>query len=130
MTSCSGLAFWSACIIIVIVTCSFSGCTSSQPIQTIPPTNTTPVGGLNTILIKNFAFSPANLTIKTGTTVTWLNQDEAVHQIESDSKVQGVFLSNSLAYGESFTFTFIQAGTYTYHCTYHPTMKGAIMVIS
>ena len=130
MTSCSGLVFWSACIIIVIVACSFSGCTSSQPIQTIPPTNTTPVGELNTIVIKNFAFSPANLTIKTGTTVTWLNQDEAVHQIESDSKAQGVFLSDSLAYGESFTFTFTQPGTYTYHCTYHPTMKGAIIVVS
>ena len=131
MTSCSGLVFWSVCMIIVIVACSFSGCTSSQPDQTIPAATTTPAGGLNTTtVIKNFAFSQANLTIKTGTTVTWLNQDEAVHQIESDSKVQRVFLSDSLAYGESYTFTFTQPGTYTYHCTYHPTMKGAVIVVT
>ena len=47
-----------------------------------------------------------------------------MHQIESDRKVQGVFISDSLAYGQSFTFTFTQPGTYTYHCAYHPTMKG------
>ena len=85
---------------------------------------------MNTIAIKNFAFNPENLTIRTGTTVTWLNLDEAVHQIESDSKAQGVFLSDSLVYGESFTFTFTQPGIYTYHCTYHPTMEGAIIVVS
>jgi len=117
-------------MIMLILTCSFSGCTSSQPLQTTPPTTTAPADGLNTIVIKNFAFNPENLTIKTGTTVTWQNQDEAIHQIESDSKAQGVFLSDSLAYRESFTFTFTQPGTYTYHCTYHPTMKGAIIVKS
>ena len=131
MSSCSSLIFWSVCMILLILTCSFSGCISSQPVTNDHSDNcATPSAGLNTIVIKNFAFSPANLTIKTGTTVTWLNQDEAVHQIESDSKAQGVFLSDSLAYGESFTFTFTQPGTYTYHCTYHPTMKGAIMVKS
>jgi plastocyanin len=114
----------------VIVACSFSGCTSSQPIQTVPPTNTTLVGELNTIVIKNFAFSPANLTIKTGTTVTWLNQDVAVHQIESDSKIPVAFISDSLAHGASFRFTFTQPGNYTYHCIYHPTMKGTIIVQS
>ena len=101
---------------------------SSQPVQMTSPTSATPADGINTIAIKNFAISPENLTIKTGTTITWLNEDDAVHQIESDSKVQGVFVSDSLAYGQSFTFTFTQPGTYTYHCAYHPTMKGEIIV--
>ena len=83
---------------------------------------------LNTIAIKNFAFSPVILTIKTGTTVTWMNQNGAVHQIVSDSGTP--FTSDSLASGASYQFTFIQPGTYTYHCTYHPTMKGTIIVQS
>ena len=89
-----------------------------------------PEDGLTTIAIKNFTFSPSNITIRAGTTVTWLNQDEAVHQIDSDSKAQVAFVSDSLPHGASFPFTFTQPGTYTYHCTYHPTMKGTIVVQS
>jgi plastocyanin len=118
-------------MIILILTCSFSGCISSQPIQTTAPTTAaTQPDELNTIAIQNFTFSPANLTIKTGTTVTWMNQDEAVHQIDSDLNIPVAFYSDSLAHGASFPFTFTQPGTYTYHCTYHPTMKGTIIVQS
>jgi plastocyanin len=87
-----------------------------------------PADGLNTIVIKNFIFSPANLTIKNGTTVTWMNQNGAVHQIVSDSGTP--FTSDSLASGESYQFTFIKPGNYNYHCTYHPTIKGTIIVKS
>ena len=79
---------------------------------------------------KKFYLQSGKSDHQAGTTVTWLNQDEAVHQIDSDSKAQVTFVSDSLAHGASFSFTFTQPGTYTYHCTYHPTMKGTIVVQS
>jgi plastocyanin len=82
------------------------------------------------IAIKNFAFSPATLTIKTGTTVTWTNQDGAPHQIASDPGAPVAFKSESLVTGASYQFTFTQAGIYSYHCTIHPSMKGTIIVQS
>lgn len=86
--------------------------------------------GSNSIAIKNFAFSPAILTIKTGTTVTWMNQDGAVHQIASDPGTPVAFNSGLLDTGKSYPFTFTQPGTYTYFCTVHPSMKGTIIVQS
>jgi len=130
MTSYSHGIFWSVCAILLVLTCSFSGCTSSQSPVTTTPTTPAPVGGSNAIVIKNFAFSPANLTTRSGTTVTWMNQDGAVHQIASDSGTPVAFTSGSLANGASYQFTFTQPGTYTYICTVHPSMKGTIIVQS
>jgi plastocyanin len=79
-------------------------------------------------MIKNFEFSPATLTIKTGTTVTWMNQDGAPHQIASDPGSVVAFISESLENGASYQFTFNQPGTYSYYCTIHPSMKGTIIV--
>ena len=130
MTSHSRVLFGSVCAIMLILTCSFSGCTSSLIPQVTIPTTSVPYGGSTIITIKNFSFSPANLTIKTGTTVTWTNQDEAVHQIDSDKKTPVAFTSISLADGESFSFAFTQPGTSTYHCVYHSSEKGTIIVQS
>lgn len=79
------------------------------------------------VSIKNFAFSPANITITKGTTVTWTNNDTTVHTIvETDGK-NGPN-SNSVNPGDSYTFTFSQAGTYKYHCSIHPEMTGTVTV--
>jgi plastocyanin len=130
MTSYSRSIFMTACVILLVLACSLSGCTSPQsPVATAPATPA-PLGGSNEIVIKNFAFSPASLTIKTGTTVTWSNQDGAVHQVASDPVTPVEFTSDSLANGASYQFTFTKPGTYTYHCTIHPTMKGTIIVQS
>ena len=115
---------------MLVVTCLFAGCTSAQSPPATTPATPTPAGGSNQIAIKNFAFSPAALTIKTGTTVTWTNQDGAPHQISSDPGAPVAFNSESLANGASYQFTFTQAGTYDYHCTIHPAMKGTIIVQS
>ena len=87
-------------------------------------------GGGSAITIKNFAFDPAVLTVKPGTTVTWLNQDPAPHAIASDTTSAVAFSSESLANGASYAFTFTQPGTYTYHCSIHPSMTGTIVVQS
>lgn len=78
------------------------------------------------IEISDFEYSPRTLTIKTGESVTWTNQDSVSHTVTSDSgnELDSELLSN----GEAYTHTFNTAGNYEYHCTPHPNMKGTIVV--
>lgn len=93
-----------------------SGCTQ----QTI-----TPGTGTTTISIKNFSFSPNSLTVANGTMITWINDDSVDHTIIADD---GLFTSGTLTPGDNFTHLFIKTGTYTYHCSIHPSMTGTIQV--
>lgn len=77
----------------------------------------------NQVNIQGFAFSPAELTVKVGTTVKWVNMDPANHQIKSS-----LFGSKVLSTGQSHEFTFKTVGTYNYSCSIHPTMTGTIIV--
>ncbi|MDE1970261.1 MAG: cupredoxin family copper-binding protein [Patescibacteria group bacterium] len=79
-----------------------------------------------TVIVKNFAFNPSMLTIKRGTRVTWVNNDNVSHTVTSDDG--NLFNSGTLAPGRSFSFTFTTVGTMTYHCGVHPSMKGQIVV--
>jgi plastocyanin len=98
--------------------CSLYGNQTSIPNAPISTNNTS-----NTINIENFAFSPATLTVKAGTTITWTNNDGAPHQIKSLT-----FNSDSLKKGQSFSFTFAKVGTFDYSCGIHPSMLGKIIV--
>ena len=71
-------------------------------------------------------FSPANLTVKVGKTVTWVNKDTVTHTVTSDGS--SLFDSGFMPTGATFQFTFTAAGTYPYYCTVHPYMKGTIVV--
>jgi plastocyanin len=74
------------------------------------------------IKIANFTFDPPTLTVKAGTTVTWVNIPHVV------SEKNGTFRSNALDTDESFTQTFPAAGTIEYFCAIHPRMTGKIIV--
>jgi plastocyanin len=79
-----------------------------------------------TISIGNFTFAPATLTVKAGTTVTWINKDDIPHAIASAT---GAFTkSKALDTDDTFSFTFATPGTYKYFCYLHPRMVGAIVV--
>jgi LPXTG-motif cell wall-anchored protein len=83
------------------------------------------VGSSPVFSIEDFFFSPVNMTVAPGTTVTWVNNGQSPHTSTADD---GTWDSGTLQPGESFSFTFRQAGTYTYHCTIHPNMTGTITV--
>jgi plastocyanin len=127
MSAYPRMLFLIACTVLVILACTVAGC-SSGPAPSTPAAPPASTGGGNTISIKNFAFDPATLTVKTGTTVTWTNNDGAPHTIASDAGSPAAFSSDSLSTGASYTFTFTQTGTYTYHCSIHPSMKGTVIV--
>lgn len=78
--------------------------------------------------IKDFAFTPSKITVKKGTTVTWTNQDTARHDITPDRPGEEFKASQLLAKGESYSFTFNTAGTYSYYCSPHPYMKASVEV--
>ena len=81
--------------------------------------------GALAVEIKNFAFNPMELTVPVGSTVTWTNIDSVAHTATADD---GIFNSGNLNPGQSFSFEFEKAGTYTYNCSYHLSMRGTIIV--
>jgi plastocyanin len=78
------------------------------------------------VVIENFAFSPAAITVSIGTTVTWTNKDSATHTVVSTSG--NVLNSGNIPQGGTFSFTFKDKGSYDYHCGVHPSMTGKVVV--
>lgn len=78
-----------------------------------------------TVKIDNFTFTPQRLTVKAGTTVTWVNEDDIPHTVAATQKA---FKSKVLDTDDKYTFTFTTAGTYEYFCSLHPHMTGTIVV--
>jgi plastocyanin len=77
------------------------------------------------IEIDNFKFGIVSIDVAKGTTVTWTNHDDVPHTVVSTTKV---FKSPPLDTGESFNYTFKDAGTFEYYCSMHPRMTGKIVV--
>ena len=80
----------------------------------------------NRIEIKDFAFNPQTLTVKSGEKVTWINRDDEPHTIVSVEKQ--FKKSTALDTDQEFTITAGAPGTYTYFCSVHPKMTGTIVV--
>jgi plastocyanin len=77
------------------------------------------------VMIDNFVYSPVPLTVKVGTTVTWINHDDIPHTVDS---TQGKFKSAALDTDDKFEFRFTEAGEYPFYCRIHPKMTGKIVV--
>ncbi len=103
------------------------GCSKSSSIYGNPNPNPNPgpTKGSNAVVIQNMAFNPASLTVSANTTVTWTNKDAIAHTVTSDT---GLFDSGSLGSGGTFSYTFTQTGTYSYHCAIHTYMTAKIIV--
>jgi plastocyanin len=79
-----------------------------------------------TVVIQNFSFKPAHITVKRGTRVTWINKDMTKHTATASN---GAFDSGILRPGQSYSHTFKTAGrTNNYHCEIHPFMRGSVTV--
>jgi plastocyanin len=80
----------------------------------------------NRIEIKDFAFNPQTITVKSGEKVTWINRDDEPHTIVSVGKQ--FKKSTALDTDQEFTITVGVPGTYDYFCSVHPKMTGTIVV--
>jgi plastocyanin len=80
----------------------------------------------NQIGIDNFSFTPRVITVKRGTTVTWINNDDVPHVIVN---VQGRFAGSKVMDTDArYSYKFTSAGAYDYFCSIHPTMTGKVVV--
>ncbi|HSW89581.1 MAG TPA: cupredoxin domain-containing protein [Patescibacteria group bacterium] len=109
-----------------------SACTSNTQAPVASPaaqinSSTSPaaVNNQNVVTMQGYAFFPATITIKAGQTVTWKNADNTIHSATADDKS---FDTGTFDQSTDKTVTFSKPGTYTYHCSIHPMMKGTIIV--
>jgi plastocyanin len=85
-----------------------------------------PASSANTVVqIKRSSFAPASVTINAGDSVTWRNTDTINHQVVANN---GSYASPILGPGKSYTRTFRNGGTFRYHDSLHPTLRGTIVV--
>jgi plastocyanin len=99
--------------------------TRTQP--TASPDEAVAAADSATVEIKNFAFSPATMTVKPGAKITITNQDIPGHSFTSDDGKS--FDTKVIAQGKSATITApTTPGSYPFHCTPHPNMKGTLSV--
>jgi plastocyanin len=131
----------SGAALAAVAALAFAGCGGgsgggSSTAITAPSTNAPGTSGSDAaagaqqsadVPIKGFKFVPATVKLKVGGTVTFTNDDSASHTATSDTA--GVFDTNGLDKGQAKKVTFTKAGTFAYHCDFHPFMKGAIVVV-
>jgi plastocyanin len=80
--------------------------------------------GAGEVIIEGFTFVPETIEVPTGTAVTWTNKDSAAHTVVEE----GLFESEELDQGETFSFTFDTPGEYSYICGIHPYMTATVTV--
>lgn len=99
--------------------------TSSALIVALSGLSVARAEGPNAVVIKNFMFSPMELTVKAGSTVTWKNLDGEPHTVVNDA---GMFRSAALDQNDTYQFKFDKPGVYKVFCGIHPNMKETITV--
>lgn len=77
----------------------------------------------HTVSIESMQFGSDELSVKRGDRIVWVNKDLFPHTVTGKA-----FDSGDIPVGESWTYVAAAPGRYTYTCTYHPTMKGTLIV--
>lgn len=101
--------------LLLLGSCSKSATNSNSSGTNTPSPNTVNISGMS---------FPA-ITVKAGSTVTWMNMDAMAHTVTADDNS---FTSTNLAHGDVFSYTFPTAGSYNYHCKIHAGMSGTVTV--
>ena len=84
-----------------------------------------PAGETITVRIDGMRFNPENITVKPGTTVTWVHGSQMPHTINGNA--DGL-RSGTLYNGQQYSHTFNATGSYNYSCGLHPSMTGSVVV--
>jgi plastocyanin len=112
--------------LLLLAACSGGGAATTTTTTTAGGSSTSAAGGGQfQVVIDSFAFTPAELTVPVGATVTWVNHQGARHDVVA---ADGTFTSPLFGDGEAFSFTFAAPGEYPYVCSIHAGMEGTIIV--
>lgn len=126
--------YLAAAAAVLVFTAACGSNYSSAPSSPSPSPSPAPATGGPSLAITipsgaatlaNRAFSPDELDVSVGDTVTWTNTDSVSHTSTSD---RSGWDSGVVAPGGKFSFAFQAAGTYQYHCAIHPGMVGTVVV--
>jgi len=86
-----------------------------------------PAGSVD-VKIASFDYTPKMVEVKAGGSITWTNQDKALHNAQTDSGAKGAFKTKDLNAGDSDEIAFEEPGTYSYYCVYHRFMTATVEV--
>ena len=117
--------------VALLVTIPETAACGKTPAITLPINEVTPTLNYAEVKMEGAGFRPQTITLPAGTTVTWVHVDNTEdsawwwHSAVSDT---GLFDSGSLFLGNTFSYTFIEPGTYGYHCDNHPYRVGRVVV--
>ncbi len=122
--------FIRAAAVLAALPLAFACSKTSYPTSNSTPSDSSrtpnPPPAAASVIIKDFSFSPASLSVAKGTTVRWTNNGPTTHTVTSNTSL---FDSGNIAAPNgTFSYTFSTAGTYAYHCSIHPNMTGTITV--
>lgn len=101
---------------------------ATQPQQPTPSgasSDSKAAGESVTVRINGMRFEPASITVKPGTTVTWIHEGRMPHTISGNADGLG---SSTLYNGQAYSHTFKKDGLYNYYCGIHPSMTGSVVV--
>jgi plastocyanin len=94
--------------------------------ETAPAPEAEGGGGATEVAMEGIKFEPAEVSIKAGDTVTWVNDDTVGHDVTGDEFKSGE--PGAMQNGDTFEHTFDTAGSFDYVCTVHPGMEGTVEV--
>lgn len=120
-----------ASLILVLAACSSSGSGASADGGGASDGAASGGAGGDQVELTGFAFSPSELTVAAGTTVTFVNNDSSPHTVTEGSDgtaADGARFDEDVAAGEEVTVTFDEAGTYQVTCKLHPDMNMTVTV--
>ncbi len=114
-------------IVMLVLGILLLGCAqqTQAPPSATPNAGPLPSGGSEepVVHMKDFAFNPADVTVRRGGIVTWVNDDSVPHIVKFPD-----FQSAALATGDSFEHKFDAPGEFSYVCGIHPSMQGKVTV--
>jgi plastocyanin len=128
----AGLLILSLGLVIVLASIHFQQTRPAAYAQTTTTTASVSIvkGASSPSIAK--PYDPSPLTVKTGTSVTWTNNDSTLHTVSSGLPEEGavgtLFDSSLIAPGKMYTHNFDKVGIFDYSCTLHPFMRGQVMV--
>lgn len=112
--------------IMIAVLFIAGGCGGSKNPTNSNNNNPPPVHSahFHNVVIQNFAFSPASLSVAAGDTVNWTNNDSVTHTVTSDTGTE--LQSPGINQNGTYQHVFQSTGVFAYHCTIHTTMHGSV----
>ena len=119
-----------AAAVIVALAHKSNSSNTSPVVQNNQTASTNPSGqpSTGTINIRDMMFTPSQITIAKGGSVTWTNNDTVTHTVIDDLSNVGGPASGDIPPGGKYSFTFNKTGSFQYHCRIHPSMRGTIVV--